>query len=175
MLAGRVDGQGSRDDKGVGSATAKALRRRVRLYTYLSLCQRQRSDSHLLCRLKFLPLSPDAQQLAFRSTNMSRTIESLQQVIVGLYPLSTRPPTYRADINIRNMTEESLLPNTFSCKRLRDLDKQFARAAALAWNDTLKPLDKKLSKYIDGKPIRIVSFLSVLTEKRLLLIHHTDV
>lgn len=90
---------------------------------------------------------------------MSRTIESLQQVIVGLYPLSTRPPTYRADINIRNMTEESLLPNTFSCKRLRDLDKQFARAAALAWNDTLKPLDKKLSKYIDGKPIRIVSSL----------------
>lgn len=55
------------------------------------------------------------------------------------------------------MTEESLLPNTFSCKRLRDLDKQFARAAALAWNDTLRPLDKKLSKFIDGKPVRIVS------------------
>jgi acid phosphatase len=54
------------------------------------------------------------------------------------------------------MTEESLLPNTFSCKRLKDLDRQFARAAALAWNDTLRPLDKKLSKYIDGKPVRIV-------------------
>lgn len=87
---------------------------------------------------------------------MSRTIETLQQITSGLYPSGTRG-SWRPDIHIRNPTEESLYPNTFSCARLRDLDKQFARAAALAYNDTLKPLDKVIGKYVGGKEIRVVS------------------
>lgn len=31
----------------------------------------------------------------------------------------------------------------------------FHLAAAAAWNTTLEPLDKKLSKYIGGNPIRL--------------------
>ncbi|CED83159.1 Lysosomal & prostatic acid phosphatases [Phaffia rhodozyma] len=106
--------------------------------------------------LGFLPSSPNAADLFLRSTSMSRTIETLQQITTGLYPSSTRG-SWRPDVHIRNPTEESLYPNTFSCARLRDLDKQFSRAAALAYNDTLKPLDKKIGKHVGGKEIRVDS------------------
>lgn len=89
---------------------------------------------------------------------MPRTVESLQQIIAGLYPLPTRTSpnhAWRPEIMTRNMSEESLLPNTFACRRLRHLDKQFARAAALAWNESLKPLDGRIGKYIGGAPVRV--------------------
>ncbi|KAI0031958.1 phosphoglycerate mutase-like protein [Vararia minispora EC-137] len=91
----------------------------------------------------------------FRSTNMPRTVESLQQVIHGLYPMSKCDPLISHRILVRNGREENLIGNTLGCKRLETLLVNFATAAAAAYNPTLEPLDKRLSKYLGGNPIRV--------------------
>lgn len=84
---------------------------------------------------------------------MPRTIESLQQVIHGLYP--TDKCEVAPNILIRNGKDENLLGNTYSCKRLEILQVGFAQAAAAAYNPTLEHLDARLSKYLDGQPVRV--------------------
>ncbi|KAJ6590608.1 histidine phosphatase superfamily [Mycena vulgaris] len=107
-------------------------------------------------RLGFLPdLLQKRGEVYFRSTNMPRTIESLEQVIYGLYPTTKCHPTAVPTLLVRNGRDENLLGNTMSCKRLEYLQIGFAQAAAAAYNQTLEPLDKHVSKYLDGRPIRI--------------------
>lgn len=48
-----------------------------------------------------------------------------------------------------------MIGNTYGYKRLEILLVSFAKAAAEAFNHTLEHLDPKLSKYLDGNPIRI--------------------
>ncbi|KAF4581308.1 hypothetical protein EYR40_002896 [Pleurotus pulmonarius] len=106
-------------------------------------------------RLGFLPDQLlDAEQAYFRSTNMARTMESLQHIISGLYPAEKCPNTL-PPILIRNGKDENLLGNTFSCKRLEILQIGFAQAAANLYNPALGSLDKRLSKYIGGHPVRV--------------------
>ncbi len=146
-------------------------------------------------RLGFLPDQLlNAEQAYFRSTNMARTMESLQHIISGLYPAekcpNTLPPilircvprafslcnpheTYLGYVP-RNGKDENLLGNTFSCKRLEILQIGFAQgtcnrtscfttnqlnsytlAAANLYNSALGSLDKRLSKYIGGHPVRV--------------------
>jgi len=107
-------------------------------------------------RLGFLPdTMKDYSEAYFRSTNMPRTIESLAQIMHGLYPPSKLAAEISPRFFIRNGKDESLVANTFMCKRLETLLIGFEHAAASALNHTLEPLDQKLSKYINGKPIRI--------------------
>ncbi|KAF7349275.1 Acid phosphatase [Mycena sanguinolenta] len=106
-------------------------------------------------RLGFLPDLLQPEEAYFRSTNMPRTIESLEQVIHGLYPSTKCSPNALPTLLVRNGRDENLLGNTMSCKRLEYLQIGFAQAAAAAYNQTLEPLDKHLSKYLDGRPIRI--------------------
>ncbi|TFK49423.1 phosphoglycerate mutase-like protein [Heliocybe sulcata] len=107
-------------------------------------------------KLGFLPdIHAPGGTTYFRSTNMPRTIESLQQIVHGLYPTSKCASGFVPHILVRNGKDENLLGNTYACKRLEILQVGFAQAAAAAWNHTLEPLDKKVSKYIGGNPIRI--------------------
>ncbi|KAJ7839577.1 histidine phosphatase superfamily [Mycena olivaceomarginata] len=106
-------------------------------------------------RLGFLPDILQPGEVYFRSTNMPRTIESLEQVIHGLYPTTKCSPSALPTLLVRNGRDENLLGNTMSCKRLEYLQIGFAQAAAAAYNQTLEPLDKHISKYLDGRPIRI--------------------
>ncbi|KAJ6571732.1 histidine phosphatase superfamily [Mycena capillaripes] len=107
-------------------------------------------------RLGFLPdFLQRSGEVYFRSTNMPRTIESLEQVIYGLYPQTKCTPSVQPTLLTRNGRDENLLGNTMSCKRLEYLQIGFAQAAAAAYNQTLEPLDKHISKYLDGRPIRI--------------------
>ncbi|KAJ7096717.1 histidine phosphatase superfamily [Mycena belliarum] len=107
-------------------------------------------------RLGFLPeYLHKREEVYFRSTNMPRTIESLEQVIHGLYPTSKCNASALPNLLLRNGRDENLLGNTMSCKRLEYLQIGFAQAAAAAYNQTLEPLDKYISKYLDGRPIRI--------------------
>ncbi|KAI1798013.1 phosphoglycerate mutase-like protein [Ganoderma leucocontextum] len=107
-------------------------------------------------RLKFLPdVVRSNDEIYLRSTNLPRTIESLQQIIHGLYPMSKSASNFVPHLRIRNGKDENLFGNTMACKRLEILQVGFAQAAAAAWNTTLEPLDKKLSKYIGGNPIRL--------------------
>ena len=73
----------------------------------------------------------------------------------------------------RNGKDENLIGNTYVCKRLELLQVGFAMgmfnmriffayaihpgaiAAAQAFNRSLEPLDSKISKYLNGNPIRV--------------------
>ncbi|KAG9054834.1 hypothetical protein FS842_004013 [Serendipita sp. 407] len=81
-------------------------------------------------------------------TDIGRT-----QVINGLYPDGKSPQ--RPYLLIRNAKDENIIPNHFSCKRLERMAVSFSQAAAEKLNPTLKPLDKRISRYIDGEPVRI--------------------
>jgi len=98
---------------------------------------------------------PKKDEVYFRSTNIPRTTESLQQVVHGLYPIEKCETGVFPDIFVRNGRDENLLGNTYACKRLEILQLGFAQAAAGAYNPTLEPLDGRISKYLDGKPIRV--------------------
>ncbi|KAI0050927.1 phosphoglycerate mutase-like protein [Auriscalpium vulgare] len=107
-------------------------------------------------KLGFLPdVLGQSQDVYFRSTNMPRTVESLQQIIHGLYPMSKCESGVIHEVLIRNGREENLVGNTLACRRLETLLVNFAHAAASAYNPTLEPLDRKVSKYIGGNPIRL--------------------
>ncbi|KZV74189.1 phosphoglycerate mutase-like protein [Peniophora sp. CONT] len=107
-------------------------------------------------RLGFLPDTlTDSTSVYFRSTNMPRTVESLQQAIHGLYPMSKCDANATHTLRVRNGREENLIGNTLGCKRLETLLINFANAAASAYNPTLEPLDKKVSKYLGDNPIRV--------------------
>ncbi|KAL1716674.1 histidine phosphatase superfamily [Schizophyllum commune] len=106
-------------------------------------------------RLKFLPnFLGNRDEVYFRSTNIPRTMESLQQIVHGLYPTKKCHPDQVPPLLVRNSQDENLVSNTYACKRLEFLKIGFAQAAAAAYNPSLETLDKKLSKYTGG-PIRI--------------------
>ncbi|EMD34786.1 hypothetical protein CERSUDRAFT_86207 [Gelatoporia subvermispora B] len=106
-------------------------------------------------KLGFLPdVVHSNDEVYFRSTNMPRTIESLQQVIHGLYPTTKAAEDFTPLVRVRNGKDENLFGNTLACKRLEILQIGFAQAAVAAWNPSLEPLDKKVSKYLQG-PIRL--------------------
>ncbi|KDR72600.1 hypothetical protein GALMADRAFT_252751 [Galerina marginata CBS 339.88] len=107
-------------------------------------------------RLGFLPdFLSDQNAVYFRSTNMPRTTESLQEIMHGLYPSHKCHLTALPPLRIRNGKDENLIGNTYACKRLEILQVGFATAAAQAFNPSLEHLDKKLSKYINGNPVRV--------------------
>ncbi|KAK7436892.1 hypothetical protein VKT23_018912 [Stygiomarasmius scandens] len=107
-------------------------------------------------KLGFLPDTlRKSDEVYFRTTNIPRTTESLQQIIHGLYPTTKCHVDAVPPLFIRNAKDENLFGNASSCKRLEILLIGFAQAAASAYNHTLEPLDKKLSKYIGGNPIRV--------------------
>ncbi|KAF9447139.1 phosphoglycerate mutase-like protein [Macrolepiota fuliginosa MF-IS2] len=107
-------------------------------------------------RLGFIPDTlKDVHNVYFRSTNMPRTVESLQQIMYGLYPNGKCLEHAYPPLLIRNGRDENLIGNTYSCKRLEILQISFAKAAAEAYNPMLGHLDKKVSKYINGNPIRV--------------------
>ncbi|KAH0834797.1 hypothetical protein J3R83DRAFT_10398 [Lanmaoa asiatica] len=140
-------------------------------------------------KLGFLPGTlQNEKQAYFRSTNVPRTIESLEHIVHGLYPqthcasgvipsILVRCVVRRDGIEImtrlhRNKVDENIVGNILSCPQLGLLELRFAEgmsdvpnewralmlciiAAAARWNSRLQTLDKRLSKYIKGKPIRV--------------------
>ncbi|KAK0526867.1 hypothetical protein OC835_005150 [Tilletia horrida] len=113
-------------------------------------------------RLGFLPeiVSVQDQDLfMFRSTNMSRTIETCQQTIAGLLPTHARTSqpvdAFLPRIHVRNFLTETLIPNTLGCSRFRRLDSHYAEKAATEFNPSLEALDASLSSHNDGQPIRV--------------------
>ncbi len=109
-------------------------------------------------RLEFLPdllTAKDTDALYFRSTNMGRTIESLEQVIRGLHSNAVAPNTqghFIPKVLVRNGTDENLLPNTFGCSRLGALDRAFADATARVFNPLLEEFDDQFESVTGAKP-----------------------
>ncbi|KAG6001129.1 hypothetical protein E4U54_001172, partial [Claviceps lovelessii] len=114
----------------------------------------QRLRSLYVDQLGFLPAAlheTDSDLLHLRSTAVPRAVESLQQVLHGLYPPHTRaenlPPL---TIVSRVLAEETLFPNEYHCRRFAILARAFAHRAAKRWNDTddMAYLTRKLGKWM---------------------------
>lgn len=88
-------------------------------------------------RLKLLPsILHDDETAYFRSTNMPRTIESLQHILHGLYP-PTPEQAFVPKILIRNAKDENILGNMFACRRLELMNLAFAQGDQIS-DDLLK-------------------------------------
>ncbi|KAF5329835.1 hypothetical protein D9758_018348 [Tetrapyrgos nigripes] len=141
----REDGHSVEDDCLLGELTDMG---RTSTYNYGRSLRELYVD-----KLEFLPdYLQKSDEVYFRTTNIPRTTESLQQIIHGLYPTSKCHTEAVPPLFIRNTKDKNLSGNT-SCKHLEILLIGFAQAST--YNHTLEPLDKKLSKYIGGNPIRI--------------------
>ncbi|TFY78987.1 hypothetical protein EWM64_g5028 [Hericium alpestre] len=95
----------------------------------------------------------EAECLLGQLTDVGR--ESTYNYGYALRKLYVDSPGVIPQLRIRNGRDENLLGNTLACPRLAALLVNFAHAAAAAYNPVLEPLDKKVSKYLGGNPIRI--------------------
>ncbi|CAG8435561.1 8468_t:CDS:2 [Funneliformis caledonium] len=109
-------------------------------------------------KLKFLDETlSNNKSLHLRSTNYTRTIESLQQLVVGgLYPSKFRNDSLILDIHTRDILNETLVPN-YKCARLMKLTKQFNEASKSLYKSELEYLTTQLKSIvkevaIDSKP-----------------------
>ncbi|KAF8327226.1 phosphoglycerate mutase-like protein [Cantharellus anzutake] len=108
-------------------------------------------------KLGFLPDSIDANSgvAYFRSTYFPRTVETTQQIIHGLWPTNMFLNNSVPRIRMRHPSDENLMGNWAACPRYKELMASFEKAAADRWAPELEKLDNKISKYINGKPVRI--------------------
>ncbi|KAI9568107.1 phosphoglycerate mutase-like protein [Boletus coccyginus] len=107
-------------------------------------------------RLGFLPrILQNENQVYFRSTNVPRTIESLEYIVHGLYPQTHCVTGVIPSILVRNRVDDNIISNILSCPQLGLLELRFTEAAAARWNSRLQTLDGRLSKYIQGNPVRV--------------------
>ncbi|KAF1949379.1 acid phosphatase [Byssothecium circinans] len=92
----------------------------------------------------------DTRMLYVRTTEVPRVVESVQQILHGLYPLGINRTSAPWDIAMRSRAEETLLPNTKSCARLAELTRAFSQGAAEKWNesDDMRYLSEKLGKWM---------------------------
>ncbi|KAJ3390251.1 hypothetical protein HDU80_011317 [Chytriomyces hyalinus] len=97
--------------------------------------------------LNFLPqiLDPDfiANKLYVRSTGYVRTIESVQYLLAGLFPLHTRPLGKTGDILIHISARENMYID-MGCKRLRQILEPFRAAAKANTAEETARIMKKL-------------------------------
>lgn len=114
-------------------------------------------------RLGFLPKTialPDSIYL--RATPVPRALESMQQAFTGLYPTRSRTADFpNPTILTRALSDETLLPNDGTCRRLAVLSQAFGKRTADRWNpsDEMAYLTKVYGKWmpdgkvaVDGKP-----------------------
>lgn len=105
---------------------------------------------------------------------MPRTIETLQQVLYGLYPPDFTAPGLVPRVRTRHGQDEDLIGNQYGCPRLKQMMVSFEKgedylefistiiqtrllsplAMAEKYNPELAKLEG-VSKYIDGRPLKI--------------------
>ncbi|KAK3387602.1 histidine phosphatase superfamily [Podospora didyma] len=92
----------------------------------------------------------DAKMVYARTTEIPRVVESVQQILHGLYPSGTNQTGTPWDIAVRSRADETLLPSKRHCARLAELARDFSQAAATKWNesDDMNYLSKKLGKWM---------------------------
>lgn len=93
-------------------------------------------------RLKFLSSEYNPTECYFRSTDYARTIESLQSLVVGLFPsVSNNSAESNISINVRKNNNETMHDNSL-CNWLR----QFARTYRANYRAQNKELIERLQK-----------------------------
>ncbi|KAI5805598.1 histidine phosphatase superfamily [Peziza echinospora] len=107
-------------------------------------------------RLGFLPKDlSDPSQFYFRASPILRSLTSLQQVLVGMYP--DPPPHPPITILARSPPAENLFPNEVNCRRFSQLARQFATLACNKWNnhEDMEYLQSRIGKYLSPEHPRI--------------------
>ncbi|ORY98625.1 histidine phosphatase superfamily [Syncephalastrum racemosum] len=100
-------------------------------------------------KLHFLPEVFEDKTIYIRSTDYTRTQESVQQLVAsGLYPPNHRPENFTLKIRTRDPRVDNLFPNP-NCYRLRQLAKDFHKQVSEMCADQFKSLSKRLNKYVD--------------------------
>ncbi|XP_004342861.2 hypothetical protein CAOG_07788 [Capsaspora owczarzaki ATCC 30864] len=85
-------------------------------------------------RLQFLSPQCNVNDIYVRSTTIRRAIESVQNLMLGLYPPSTRVPTAASaspvvvDIHTLHEKVETMYPNYSACRRLGEMKKEMQAA-----------------------------------------------
>ncbi|KAG9306969.1 hypothetical protein G9A89_000883 [Geosiphon pyriformis] len=107
-------------------------------------------------KLKFLdPEIINDKAFYLRSSEIPRTIESLQQLFVGgLYPSSFSHHPITLNIHIRHHIDEDIFPN-WGCPKLNLLMIEFKKRAELVYKEKLDKLSEKLKPFV--KEVRIHS------------------
>ena len=92
----------------------------------------------------------DAGILYIRTTEVPRVVESVHQVLYGLYPPGTNRTSAPWDIAMHSGADDTLRPSIKSCARLAELTRAFSQAAAEKWNgsDDMRYLSEKLGKWM---------------------------
>ncbi|WFD42613.1 acid phosphatase [Malassezia psittaci] len=106
----------------------------------------------------FLPeeyLSGHAPFLYLRSTNVPRTMQSLDEVITGLYPPTDRVDTLTPVVYVRNAGQEDMTPGSRPCPRLDAMLAKFADQAASLYNPALAQFDKHIAPHNNGQGPRV--------------------
>lgn len=82
-----------------------------------------RLRSHYIHRLKLMNETLDANNLYIRSTDYSRTIESVQYLLGGLYPVKSRKIGEDLVIHVRDYENETMIPHNNCPSLLADTAK----------------------------------------------------
>ncbi|WFD05160.1 acid phosphatase [Malassezia vespertilionis] len=98
----------------------------------------------------------DADRVYFRTTDMTRTTQSLEQVVTGFFGSSMgQPGSLIPSINVRNNVDEDMLPNSRPCAKLALMMRRFSKEAATIYNPQLAELDNAICPHNDGVPPRV--------------------
>lgn len=104
-------------------------------------------------RLGFLPHElVEPRQVYLRASPVPRALESMQQVLTGLYPPESVKVSEPLNLITRNVADENLFPNDHNCRRYLQLSRLFADVAAQKWNSSeeMKYIQSKVGKWTDG-------------------------
>lgn len=98
----------------------------------------------------------DGKYVYFRSTNIPRTKQSMDQVITGLLGSPEDIPDALVPlVYVRNTGQEDMLPNSRPCPRLAQLLRKFSDEAATLYNPELAKFDDQIAPHNSGKGARI--------------------
>ena len=103
-------------------------------------------------QLQFMPkLITYGHTFYLRATPFPRTLESVQQTFLGMYPSKRRSASFTAPaIVTRSLADEILFPNQGSCPRLKELAQAFTQRTAQKWDNTPKMqyITNQISKWM---------------------------
>lgn len=100
------------------------------------------------------------ENMYIRATPIPRALESVQQVLHGMYPPTSRTPGLKKpEIVTRSPSDETLFPNEGSCRRFAQLSEAFAQRTADLWNDSseMAYLNNLIGKWMpeDSKAVKL--------------------
>ncbi|EGD78031.1 hypothetical protein PTSG_09668 [Salpingoeca rosetta] len=123
----------------------------------------QRLREQYMDAFHFLPSMYQPQDVAVRSTNFDRTIETARLVISGLYGTKGM----HAHVTTIPVEEEFLTPNTRACPRLRELFVEARKNREADRHSAAKQLKQRLASLlrVDGKEVHFVGIRDALVAR----------